>query len=46
MSFTALGSRSPSNEPLEGIDGVFNTAIRHDILDFCERKLATLGGGG
>ena len=21
-------------------------AIRHDILDFCERELVTLGGGG
>ena len=23
-----------------------NRAIRHDILDFCERELVTLSGGG
>ena len=25
---------------------VYSVAIRHDILDFCERELVTLRGGG
>jgi hypothetical protein len=41
-----MGRSGSKSRIRQGEDVISFPAIRHDILDFCERERVTLGGGG